>query len=242
VSIKKDPVALGSWTSQASEMRRGAIAMTPLLAGVPPFGMAFAVSAQAAGFSPLETMLISMTVFAGGAQMAAVSVTAAGGGPIATVLTGFALNLRYALYGLSLSTWLPRHTRPAKPVLAATMTDEGFAMTTREAREGRGSAGFLWGANALLYVSFALANLAGLALGQLLPDPTAIGLDIIFPLSFIALLLPIMRSRQDIIVALVGGIGAFLLRDLLGAGPAILVAVTAAALLGAGLDRVTGVA
>jgi 4-azaleucine resistance transporter AzlC len=220
-------------------MRRGAIAMGPLLAGAVPFGMAFAVSARAAGFSPLETMLISLTVFAGGAQMAAVSVTAAGGGPLATMLTGFALNLRYALYGLSLSTWLPRQTQPTKPLLAATMIDEGFGLATREAHAGRGSAGFIWGANSLLYVCFALVNLAGLALGQLLPDPTAIGLDIIFPLSFIALLLPMMRSRKDVVVAIVGGIGAFVLRDLIGAGPAILAAVIAAALLGATLDRVT---
>jgi 4-azaleucine resistance transporter AzlC len=215
------------------------MAMAPMLAGVVPFGMAFAVSAQAAGFSPLETMLISMTVFAGGAQMAAVSVTAAGGGPLATMLTGFALNLRYVLYGLSVSTWLPRKTHPSKPLLEATMTDEGFGLVTREAHAGRGSAGFLWGANTFLYVCFVLANLAGLALGQLLPDPTTIGLDVIFPLSFIALLLPMMRSRKDVVVALVGGIGAFVLRDLLGAGPAILAAVMAAALLGATLDRLT---
>lgn len=229
-------------TSPEGELRRGAMAMAPLLAGVVPFGMAFAVSARAAGFSPLETMLLSTTVFAGGAQMAAVSVTAAGGGPLATMLTGFALNLRYVLYGLSLSTWLPRQTQPPKALLAATMTDEGFGLATREAQAGRGSAGFIWGANGLLYVCFVLANLAGLALGQLFPDPTAIGLDIIFPLSFVALLLPMIRSRQDVAVAVVGGMGAFLLRDSLGAGPAILTAVIAAALLGAAFDRATGTA
>lgn len=114
------------------------------------------------------------------------------------------------------------------------MTDEGFGMATREAVAGRGSAAFLWGANAALYVIFAAAMLAGLAVGQLLPNPTAIGLDVIFPLSFIALVLPMPRARTDAVVALVGGIGALALRGPLGAGPAILAAVSAAALLGAG--------
>ena len=218
-------------------MRRGALSMAPLLVGVAPVGIAFAVSAQAAGFSAVETMLLSLLVFGGGAQMAALSVTAAGGGPVATVLTGFAVNLRYLLYGLSVSTWLPRDTRPPKPLLAAIMTDEGFGMATREAVSGRGSGAFLWGANAALYVTFAVATLAGLALSQLLPDPTGIGLDVIFPLSFIALVLPMLRSRTDIVVALVGGIGALALRGPLGAGPAILVVVSAAAVLGTTLDR-----
>lgn len=218
-------------------MRRGAVSMAPLLVGVAPVGIAFAVSARAAGFSALETMLLSLLVFGGGAQMAALSVTAAGGGPVATVLTGFAVNLRYLLYGLSVSTWLPRDTRPPKPLLAATMTDEGFGMATREAVAGRGSSAFLWGTNAALYVTFAVATLAGLALGQLLPNPTDIGLDVIFPLSFIALVLPMLRSRGDVMVALVGGIGALVLRGPLGAGPAILAAVSAAAVLGAALDR-----
>jgi predicted branched-subunit amino acid permease len=65
-------------------------------------------------------------------------------------------------------------------------------------------------------------------------------LDIIFPLTFIALLLPMIHARRDILVALIGGNGAYLLRDLLGAGPAILVAVVVAALLGAVLDQMGG--
>lgn len=72
-------------------------------------------------------------------------------------------------------------------------------------------------------------TLAGLALGQLLPDPEAMGLDVIFPLSFIAILTPMLRTRVDLLVVVVGGLGAVALRGLIGAGPAILVAVLAAA-------------
>lgn len=219
----------------SSELRRGAAAVLPLLPGVAPFSMAIAVSAGAAGFSPLETMIFSILVFAGSAQMAAVGLAASGSGPAAILLTALGLNLRHILYGLSLSTWLPAEPRPPKPLLAATLTDEGFGLATREAARGRGSAGFLWGANGALYICWVLAALAGVALGQLLPDPAAIGLDVIFPLSFITLLLPLLRSRWDLLAAAVAGAGALLLRGPLGAGPAIVAAVVVAALLGSAL-------
>lgn len=51
-----------------------------------------------------------------------------------------------------------------------------------------------------------------------------------------------MRSRHDVLVALVGGVGAFALRAVPGPEPAILMAVVAAALLGAALDRLSGYA
>ena len=219
-----------------SEMRRGALATLPLLPGIFPFGMAYAVSALAAGFSPLETMLISLLVCAGGAQMAFLSVVATGGGPLVAVLTGFLLNLRYLLYGVSLSSWLPRKTRPPRPLLAATMTDEGFALATREERDGRGSTRYLWGANLVLCAAWGVGTLGGLALGQVLPAPETIGLDVIFPLSFIAMLLPLLRTHRDVAVTLIGGLGAFALRGPLGAGPGIVVAVVLAACLGAALD------
>ena len=57
----------------------------------------------------------------------------------------------------------------------------------------------------------------------------------VFPLSFITLLLPLLRSRSDVLVAAVAGAGALLLRGPLGAGPAIVAAIVAAALLGSAL-------
>ncbi len=216
------------------------MAAVPLLPGVAPFSMAIAVSARAAGFSPLETILFSLLVFAGSAQMASVTLLAAGSGPAAILLTALGLNLRHILYGLSLSTWLPGHTRPPKPILAATVTDEGYGLTAREVAAGRGSAGFLWGANGLLYLVWIVAAIVGVALGQLLPDPEQIGLDVIFPLSFLTLLLPLLRTRRDLLVAAVAGAGALLLRGIVGAGPAIVVSVVAAALLGALLPEGRG--
>lgn len=220
-----------------SEMRRGAVAAAPFIAGVAPFGMAYAVTALAAGFSPLETLLFSLLACSGSAQMSSVGLAGAGSGPVAIGITALGLSLRHVLYGLSLATWLPRRTQPPLLVLAATVFDEGFGLATREAQEGRGSAGFLFGADGVLYLTWVVATCAGIVLGQILPDPETIGLDVIFPLSFLALLLPILRRRLDVLVAVVGGMGALVLRGPLGPGPAIVLAVAAGAVLGAVCDR-----
>lgn len=232
------PEALSS--ARHGDAWRGVLAAAPLVAGVVPFGMAYAVSALAAGFSPLETVLFSVLACSGAAQMASVGLAAAGSGPLAIVLTTLGLSLRHVLYGLSLATWLPRLTHPPTPLLAATVFDEGFGLATREAAEGRGSAGFLFGANGLLYVAWVAATLAGVILGQLLPDPETLGLDVIFPLSFLALLLPLIRTRRDVAVAVVAGAAALLLRGVFGAGPSVVVAIAGAAALGAALDRGEG--
>lgn len=90
-------------TGQARELRRGVLAVIPLWAGVAPFAVTFALLARTAGLSIIETQLLSLTVFAGAAQVALVTLLATGANGIAIVLTVLALNLRHVLYGLSLS-------------------------------------------------------------------------------------------------------------------------------------------
>ena len=51
--------------------------MVPLLVGVVPFGLAYAVLARDAGLSVVETQALSLLVFAGSAQVSAVGLVAA---------------------------------------------------------------------------------------------------------------------------------------------------------------------
>src|SRR6185437_7585071 len=107
------------------------------------------------------------------------------------VLTVLALNLRHALYGLSLRRQLGRRTRPPLPLLAFLLTDEAYGVTVRDGLDGGGGPGFLLGAGLSLYGAYNLATLAGVLAGRLLPDPRRLGLDFVFPLTFLALLLPL---------------------------------------------------
>lgn len=216
--------------------RAGALAVLPLLAGVVPFGAVFGISARAAGWGLLETQALSMLLFAGSAQLAVVTL-AGGGAAAATIVLAVALlNLRHVLYGMSLARWLPPDEPPPRPLLAALVTDESFAVTARECLEGRASARFLWGANVTMYVAFALATLAGALFGDRLPDPSGLGLDVIFPLMFLALLLTVARNRRDWAVAALAVVVVLALRRFVDGGTALLAATVGAAALGALLE------
>jgi 4-azaleucine resistance transporter AzlC len=214
---------------------RGFWILAPLWLGVIPFGLAYAVTARSAGLSLLETQALSALVFAGSAQLSAVGLFATGAAGVEIVLTTLLLNVRHVLYGLSLGRELPL-TRRQRPVAAFFFTDEAFGVVaaTRER-----SFPFLLGAELSLFMMWNLATLAGFLLGTAIPDPEQLGVDLIFPLAFLALLVPLVHTRAELFVALASGALAFGLARALSGGLPILLTGIGGSLLGAFLTRGT---
>ena len=212
---------------------RGFRALAPLWLGVVPFGIAFAVTARAAGLSLVETQALSILVFAGSAQFSAVGLIAAGATGFEIVLTTLLLNVRHLLYGLSLGRVF-HLTRRQRPVAAYFLTDEAFgvAATAKER-----SFPFLLGIELSLFMVWNLATLGGFLLGASLPDPAQLGVDLIFPLAFLALLVPLVRTRAELVVALAAGGLAYGLQQVAPGGLPILITGVAGSLLGAFLTR-----
>lgn len=219
------------------EVRRGFLTMVPLWPGVMAFGATYAVLARAAGYSAIETQLMTLFVYAGSAQLTMVTLYAGGAGAVTIVLTALVLNLRHILYGLSADRQIDRDERPRRSIIAFFLTDESYGVTTREWLAGRGSAAFLLGTGLSLYTAFAASTLAGILFGSLLPDVERSGLDFIFPLSFLALLLPLLRSRLQVTVATLAAVTALVAGQFLTGGVTILLATSAAALAGVLLER-----
>jgi predicted branched-subunit amino acid permease len=220
--------------------RDGVVATLPLLVGTVPFALVFGMSARAAGWSVPETQGLSMLLYAGGAQLAVLTLASGGATAISIFAVVALLNLRHVLYGMALARWLPPGEPPPRPLLATMLVDESFGLATREALAGRPSAAFLWGSGTTLYAVYAVCTLAGALLGERLPDPASLGLDFIFPLAFLALLLIIARGRRDWLVAGLSAILVVALGRLTDGGTALLAATIVAAALGAllgGPDR-----
>ncbi len=221
-----------------AEVRRGFLGIIPLRFGAVPFAIAFSLVSSTSGLSAVETCALSLFVFAGSAQLAFVNLSRENGGTIAILATVLLLNLRHFLYGLSLNNHLPKDLRPRRPVLAYFLTDESYGFTIREYLDGRGSPGFLFGASVSLFVSYMGATVAGVTMGGLIPDSDRLGLDFVFPLSFMALLLPLLRKRLDLVVALVAGAMAFGLSREFNGGVTILISTFCAAIAGASLRHI----
>jgi 4-azaleucine resistance transporter AzlC len=191
------------------------LAALPLWLGAAPFGVIYAVTALEAGLTPLQTLAMSLLVFAGASQFTAAGLFASGVAPLTIVITTLIINLRHVLLAASLAPYLRRAPAWFRALLAFQITDESYAVGARAFLDGSGSPAYQLGANMSMYVIWPISTALGIALGSFLPDTAAYGLDLVFPLTFIALLVPLLRERVSVLVAVVAGVltlgGALLL-------------------------------
>jgi 4-azaleucine resistance transporter AzlC len=213
--------------------RHGFRAMMPLWLGVAPFGLAYAVIARDAGLSLVETQALSLLVFAGSSQVSAVGLIARGAGSLEIVLTTFLLNVRHVLYGLSLGRQVPMTPRE-RLVGAYFLTDEAYGVSVAR---GARRFPFVLGAELSLFLTWNVATFAGALLGGVIPDPERLGVDFVFPVAFLALLVPLLRTRAEVVVAVFAGVLAWAVAHGLPGGLPVLVAGGSGALLGVWLTR-----
>jgi 4-azaleucine resistance transporter AzlC len=213
---------------------RGFKAIMPLYLGIIPFALAYAVTARASGLGVLETQGLSVLVFAGASQFSAAPLLGAGANGWAIVLTTFLLNVRHLLYGISVARALPNMTFRQRVIAAYFLTDEAFGtFLASGVRDYR----FLLGACLSLFASWNAFTLVGALASSFVPDPIALGVDLVFPLSFLAILLPMLKTKVEWLVAGFSSLMAFLLVPRLPSGLGILVVGVLGSLLGAWLTR-----
>jgi 4-azaleucine resistance transporter AzlC len=186
----------------------------PLAPGIVAFGLLYGVMARQVGFRPWEACAMSLIVHAGSAQFTAVGMwEAAGALPI--ILMTLAINLRHLLLGASIAPYLRGLSTPWKALLALWMSDESYALAIAEYERGRGSHLYFLGTNVGIYLIWPVSGLVGALLGTAIPDPGQYGLDLVFPLAFLGLLMAFLKDCVGVAVALVAGglalLGAFLL-------------------------------
>jgi 4-azaleucine resistance transporter AzlC len=176
---------------------------------------------------PVAPIVMSVIVFAGSAQFAALAVLSGGGGAFAAIVAGILLNLRFGPMGIALGPSL-RGGRWRRALTGQAVVDASWALANRG--EGRFDPDLLLGATVPQYVGWVLGTVIGVLGGGVIGDPLRFGLDAIFPAFFLALLAPELRDRRARTAAVVGAAIALALTPLAPAGVPIL-----AACLGAGV-------
>jgi predicted branched-subunit amino acid permease len=151
------------------------------------YGTAFGAAGVAAGFSILQTCLLSLLTFSGASQFAVVGVIGAGGSAISGIATASLLGIRNGLYGLRMAPILK--VRGFKRVVAAQITiDEstGVAIGQEDLGTDAMKHGF-WLTGFGVYFFWNLFTLAGALGAQAMGDPSAWGLDAAVPAAFLGL-------------------------------------------------------
>ena len=170
------------------------------------FGFVYGLAAREAGFSVVEAMAMSVIVFAGAAQFAAVGYVASGLAWPGIILLTALLNARHLLYSAALAPWLRRAPVSHRALMAHVLTDEAFALAISHFRRiGRGDErGYWFGAFVFTFIPWNLATLAGVVLGAQIPDPARFGVDVIFPAAMIGLAVGLVTGRRELVAAIVG--------------------------------------
>lgn len=190
-------------------------ALAPLLIGVAPFGVIFGIVALKAGLSLAAAMAMSSLVFAGSAQFLLAQLVGAGAPAVLMVAAVAVINLRHALYSASVAPYLGHLPARWKALLAYLLTDEAYAAAITPLMAHRGERYAHWlllGAGFALWLGWQLSTAAGLLLGAQLP--ASLPLDFALPLTFIAIVVPLIDSRPRLLAAVVAGGVALLLAGL----------------------------
>lgn len=167
----------------------GALRALALAPGIIPLGLLFGAAAAQAGFTPLMAVLMYVTVFAGGTQLAAVGLHAEGAPVLAVVALVAVVNARYLLLGAATLDIARKLGARAwqRVALALGTIDEAYALQAAWLAKGGATVPGLLAIPVTLILVLATSTLAGATLGARFPDLEPYGLDYALPGLFVGL-------------------------------------------------------
>ena len=177
----------------------------PFIVVVAPFAMLFGVVATEAGLSPAQTIVFSFTVIAGAAQFAAVQLIAENAPVLIVVATALAVNLRMAMYSASLAPYLQGVPFWKRAAMSYLLVDQSYAIglakyeTAPDMTPSERAAYFV-GTMVLNMPLWYGGTVVGALLGSRIPPEYA--LDFAVPITFLALVGPMLKTAAHVMAAL----------------------------------------
>ena len=168
--------------------------------------MVAGIAAVQAGFSPAQSIAFSLIGYAGSAQLVASKMVAGDAPTLLIVLSTLIVNLRFALYSASLLPLFAAVPVVRRWPLAYLLTDQSYAVTLGRPERETDPVRYYLGSSVLMWLTWQTGTAVGALLGARIPASWP--LDFAVPLSFIALLVPALRTRPQLMAAVVSGLVA----------------------------------
>lgn len=188
---------------KSNDYLRGIKVSLPVILGYLPVAIAYAVMASEAGLSILETIMMSVLVFAGGSQIMAVGLIQGGAGMLSIVVATCVFNLRHFIMGTYIMKKLGKTKVGEKLLTAHGITDEAFAIMSATP-EQMCSVPFLLGIITITYGSWVVGTVIGAFLSLIIPPVVSNALGIALPALFIALLVPGIKKSFRLVILVIG--------------------------------------
>ena len=187
---------------------KGIIDVSPLMIPVVPFGLIFGVLSIDIGFTPLETMGMSIIIFGGASQIILLQLFTGGASSLVIISSVGAVNSRHLLYGAVVSEHLSDLKMIWKILISYFLVDQAFARSNEYFKNNSNNNKYfhLVGGGITCWVIWQSTTFLGIVLGSFIPEK--LGLSFAVPLTFLALLVNDFRKLINVIVIIISGIVA----------------------------------
>ena len=180
-----------------------------IVLGYIPFGLAAGAAMAQTSVSPALSILSSPIIFAGASQLVAIQLLGSGAGIALVVFSVLVVNARHLLYSASMEPHMADWNRGQRLGAAFLLSDPVYALAiSRFEREGgpepkRVQLAYYFAAGITCYVGWSLLVVLGVLLGGFIPP--WVPLELAIPLTFLLLVLPLIKDRAGLVAAIVGG-------------------------------------
>ncbi|WP_440923491.1 AzlC family ABC transporter permease [Candidatus Pelagibacter sp.] len=187
---------------------KGIFDVSPLMIPVVPFGLIFGVLSIDIGFSPIETMGMSLIIFGGASQIILLQLFSGGASSLVIISSVGAVNSRHLLYGAVVSEHLSDLKLIWKIIISYFLIDQAFARSNEYLKKNKDKDRYfhLVGGGITCWVIWQSTTFLGIFLGAFIPEK--LGLSFAVPLTFLALLVNDLRKFINIIVIIISGLVA----------------------------------
>lgn len=221
---------------------RGFRAGVPFVIVIVPFSMLFGVVATEAGLDLVETMGFSLLVIAGASQFAAVQLMVEDAPTLMILAAALAVNLRMAMYSAALVPHLGALPLWQRAIAAYFLVDQTYAASVAEYERSPGMSlreklAYFSGVSTAVCPLWYVFTLVGALAGEAIPD--AFALDFAVPITFLALVAPMLKTAAHVAAAVTSVVVALALAWM-PAGLGLLLAAAAAMAVGATVEILQG--
>ena len=211
----------------------------PILPGMIAFGLAVGATAARTGFSFVDNLLMNVFVYAGMSQLVAMEAwpeRVSIGALAALMVLMVTINARMLLMSAALYPWL--NASPSRRIYPAlhVLSDPSWLIATRYRANGGTDAGVYLGSSVLLFGAWIAAICAGHIGGMLIADPRRYGIDLVMPVFFAAMLIPLWRGGRAALAWVVAGVVAVAVHQFAGGWWFIVAGAIAGSVVGGYLD------
>jgi 4-azaleucine resistance transporter AzlC len=193
-------------SSRSAAWKSGLLYTASLTPGYLVFGAVCGISSKQAGMSLLQACLFPTLVFGGSAQVVLTALLIAGAPVAVAVLSGVIVNGRMAIYSAIFSQWMRSHTPSQRARVAPLLVDQTYvAVVAYRERMGEDDPYWLdhyFAAAISLWIFWVATNAIGYVAGQIVPANWE--LEFAVPLSFVAVLAPLVKRAPMAAAAAIG--------------------------------------